>query len=402
MANLLSAHRDLANAAHRAEVARAVGRGRRAGAARQDRGRDVRGRRRRRDQGAVDRLHQPGAVDARPGHGAPRARALPSSWWCRKPSPPPPPAPTPTCCCRPPPGARRTARSPTASAASAACGRPSPRPARRATTGRSSCDFARRLKRGSARAPGDGSSLFPYAGRRGRSGTSTARSTRGRDLDITGLSYARARGSARSNGRCPKARPQGRTRLYEDGVFPTADGRARFVDAPYKPVAEPRDARYPVRPHHRPPARPVARHEPHRHARPAVRPRARAGGARCMPQDMARPAWPTATWCTSPRAAARSCCRRRPAPPRRRRRPSSPCTGARSSCRAARAAAGERRALAGVNALTSRPSARTRSSPNSSTRRSRSLKAELPWRLLGARLAAGRPGARGARGSLRR
>ena len=69
-----------------------------------------------------------------------------SSWWCRKPSPPPPPAPSPTCCCRRRPGARRTAPSPTASGASAGSGRPSPRPARRATTGRSPATFARRLE----------------------------------------------------------------------------------------------------------------------------------------------------------------------------------------------------------------------------------------------------------------
>ena len=37
----------------------------------------------------------------------------------------------------------------------------------------------------------------------------------------------------------------GKTRLYEDGVYPTDDGRARFVDTPYEKVAEPRDARYP-------------------------------------------------------------------------------------------------------------------------------------------------------------
>ena len=37
----------------------------------------------------------------------------------------------------------------------------------------------------------------------------------------------------------------GRARLYEDGVFPTPDGRARFVDTPYKPVAEQREARFP-------------------------------------------------------------------------------------------------------------------------------------------------------------
>ena len=37
----------------------------------------------------------------------------------------------------------------------------------------------------------------------------------------------------------------GKVRLYEDGIFPTADGRARFVNTLYKPVAEPRESRYP-------------------------------------------------------------------------------------------------------------------------------------------------------------
>ena len=37
----------------------------------------------------------------------------------------------------------------------------------------------------------------------------------------------------------------GKVRLYEDGIFPTADGKARFVSTVYKPVAEPRELRYP-------------------------------------------------------------------------------------------------------------------------------------------------------------
>ncbi len=45
---------------------------------------------------------------------------------------------------------------------------------------------------------------------------------------------------------CPQARPAGTPRLYADGVFPTASGRAHFHDAPYRPVAEPIDARYPL------------------------------------------------------------------------------------------------------------------------------------------------------------
>ena len=43
----------------------------------------------------------------------------------------------------------------------------------------------------------------------------------------------------------PEGERQGAIRLYEDGVFPTPDGRARFANVHYQPVAEPRDARYP-------------------------------------------------------------------------------------------------------------------------------------------------------------
>jgi assimilatory nitrate reductase catalytic subunit len=43
----------------------------------------------------------------------------------------------------------------------------------------------------------------------------------------------------------PEGAQSGRKRLYEDGVFPTASGRAKFVNAVYQPVAEPVDARFP-------------------------------------------------------------------------------------------------------------------------------------------------------------
>ena len=72
-------------------------------------------------------------------------------------------------------------------------------------------------------------------------------STRGRDLDITGLSYQLLEQQGPQQWPFPAGAAQARKRLYEDGVFPTADGRARFVVAPYKPVAEPVDARYPFR-----------------------------------------------------------------------------------------------------------------------------------------------------------
>ncbi|MEF7616311.1 molybdopterin-dependent oxidoreductase [Aquincola sp. MAHUQ-54] len=70
-------------------------------------------------------------------------------------------------------------------------------------------------------------------------------STRGRDLDITGLSYARLEAEGPQQWPLPEGAATGRARLYEDGVFPTADGRARFFDTPFEPVAEPRDVRYP-------------------------------------------------------------------------------------------------------------------------------------------------------------
>ncbi|MBN9411164.1 MAG: molybdopterin-dependent oxidoreductase [Burkholderiales bacterium] len=70
-------------------------------------------------------------------------------------------------------------------------------------------------------------------------------STRGRDLDITGLSWTMLDAQGPQQWPLPEGAPAGRARLYEDGAFPTPDGRARFVATPYKPVAEPRDARYP-------------------------------------------------------------------------------------------------------------------------------------------------------------
>ncbi|MGQ0546852.1 MAG: molybdopterin oxidoreductase family protein, partial [Betaproteobacteria bacterium] len=68
--------------------------------------------------------------------------------------------------------------------------------------------------------------------------------TRGRDLDITGLSYALL------DERGPQQWPfvlEGKKRLYEDGRFPTPSGRARFVATPYRPVAEDVDAECPLR-----------------------------------------------------------------------------------------------------------------------------------------------------------
>ena len=103
------------------------------------------------------------------------------------------------------------------------------------------CDFAQRLE--TRLRPGK-PTLFPYADVEGV-WNEHRETTRGRDLDITGLSYAIL------DERGPQLWPffsgetEGRKRLYQDGVFATPSGRARFVVTPYKPVADPVDARYP-------------------------------------------------------------------------------------------------------------------------------------------------------------
>ena len=102
-------------------------------------------------------------------------------------------------------------------------------------------DFARRLE--TRLRPGR-STLFPYLSAE-QVWNEHRESTRGRDLDITGLSYALL-DETPAQWPFPQGASSGRVRLYEDGVFPTDDGRARFADVLYEKVAEPRDARYPV------------------------------------------------------------------------------------------------------------------------------------------------------------
>ena len=71
-------------------------------------------------------------------------------------------------------------------------------------------------------------------------------STRGRDLDITGMSYAMLNVQGPQQWPLAEGATVGKKRLYEDGIFPTADGKAKFANTEYKPVAEPREARYPL------------------------------------------------------------------------------------------------------------------------------------------------------------
>jgi assimilatory nitrate reductase catalytic subunit len=71
--------------------------------------------------------------------------------------------------------------------------------------------------------------------------------TVGRDLDIGGLSYERLESDGPQQWPFVAGATKGVARRYENGVFATEDGRARFNLTPYRPVAEPVDARYPFR-----------------------------------------------------------------------------------------------------------------------------------------------------------
>ena len=70
--------------------------------------------------------------------------------------------------------------------------------------------------------------------------------TIGRDLDIGGLSYALLESAGPQQWPMPQESTQGLKRLYADGIFPTANGRATFVSTKYVPPAEDINARYPL------------------------------------------------------------------------------------------------------------------------------------------------------------
>lgn len=88
------------------------------------------------------------------------------------------------------------------------------------------------------------STLFPYSGPEDI-WNEHRESTRGRDLDITGLSYQILEDRGPQQWPMPTGDFFGKKRLYENGVFPTKDKKAHFIAAPYKATAESVDARYP-------------------------------------------------------------------------------------------------------------------------------------------------------------
>jgi len=102
-------------------------------------------------------------------------------------------------------------------------------------------DVARRLE---ARLRPGAATLFPYHTPE-QVWNEHRGSTRGRDLDIGGLSYAVLEQQPRQ-WPCAAGARGGMARLYADGRFATADGRARFVAPAWRGVAELPDARHPL------------------------------------------------------------------------------------------------------------------------------------------------------------
>lgn len=92
----------------------------------------------------------------------------------------------------------------------------------------------------------DAGSLFPWGDVEGIYDEHRL-TTKGRDLDISGLSYSLLDELGPQQWPFPEGASHGKQRLYEDGVFPTASGKAQFVMAEFEPVSEDADARYPWR-----------------------------------------------------------------------------------------------------------------------------------------------------------
>ena len=87
--------------------------------------------------------------------------------------------------------------------------------------------------------------LFPYT-RAEQIFNEHRETTRGRDLDITGLSYPLLDAQGPQQWPFPTGANTGSKRLYADGVFVKPNGKAHFVNTVYKATADKTDARHPL------------------------------------------------------------------------------------------------------------------------------------------------------------
>lgn len=102
-------------------------------------------------------------------------------------------------------------------------------------------DFAQRLEKKLDKS----TQLFPYASTE-QIFNEHRETTRGRDLDITGLSYELLNAQGPQQWPFAAGQSRGKARLYSDGLFQKPDGKAQFVNAIYKGTADKTDARYPL------------------------------------------------------------------------------------------------------------------------------------------------------------
>lgn len=104
------------------------------------------------------------------------------------------------------------------------------------------CDFARRLEK--RLRPGL-PSLFDFASPEALF-EEYKLLTSGRDLDLSGLSYQILDEQGPQQWPFRPGASAGTDRLYTDGIYPTASGKARFLADPYRAPQEKRDARHPL------------------------------------------------------------------------------------------------------------------------------------------------------------
>ncbi len=102
-------------------------------------------------------------------------------------------------------------------------------------------DFARRLEKRLAK----NTNLFPFSNTE-QIFNEHRETTRNRDLDITGLSYELLNEQGPQQWPFVAGKKIGKARLYADGVFQKPDGRAQFINAVYKATADKTDARHPL------------------------------------------------------------------------------------------------------------------------------------------------------------
>ena len=106
-------------------------------------------------------------------------------------------------------------------------------------------DFAQRLEKKLAKK----SALFPYQNTE-QIFNEHRESTKGRDLDISGLSYEILVKNGPQQWPYKQGQKQGQEqaskRLYSDGVFQKEGGKAHFINVSYKPTADKTDARHPL------------------------------------------------------------------------------------------------------------------------------------------------------------